>query len=50
MSVKEIIMCLVEQVAPEHGKTLAPLIDGLVLADCGPIPLNPIEYGADIVP
>ena len=35
MSVKVIIMRLMEQVAREHGKTLAPLNDGLVLADCG---------------
>jgi acyl carrier protein len=35
MSVKLTIMRQMELVAREHGKTLAPLDDDLVLADCG---------------
>lgn len=35
MSVKLTIIQLMEQIAREHGKILAPLKEDLVLADCG---------------
>ena len=35
MSIKLTIMDLMQRIAREHGKTLAPLRDGLVLLDSG---------------